>query len=376
VARLAPFLNQDHDPYLVIHDGGLYWMMDTYTVSDHYPYSQRNTLGINYIRNSVKVVLNAYTGETDFYVADPEDPLIRTWQRIYPGMFKPMSEMPADLRLHIRYPEDFFLIQAETYATYHMTDPAVFYNREDLWAFPKENYSDETTLMQPYYVIMRLPGEQNAEYILMLPMVPQGRDNMIAWMAARCDGNDYGHLFEFSFSKDKLFYGPYQIQARINQNPEISQQYSLWNQMGSKVILGNLLVIPVEDSLLYVEPLYLRSQNGQLPELKRVLASYSDRTVMGDNLELTLAALFQGQQGVAPPTVAKTGPTSVPENQIAAAQAAETNANHGGKTPAALTSASGHYTRALQALRAGDWNEFGAEMQKLGAALSQPRANP
>ena len=375
VARLAPFLNQDHDPYLVVHDGGLYWMMDTYTVSDHYPNSQRNTLGINYIRNSVKVVLNAYTGETDFYVANPEDPLIRTWQRIYPGMFKPLSEMPADLRRHIRYPEDFFLIQAETYATYHMVDPAVFYNREDLWAFPKENYSDETTLMQPYYVIMRLPGEQNAEYILMLPMVPQGRDNMIAWMAARCDGDDYGHLFEFAFSKDKLFYGPYQIQARINQNPEISQQLSLWNQMGSKVILGNLLVIPVEDSLLYVEPLYIRASNGQLPELKRVLASYSDRTVMGDNLELTLAALFQGQQGVAPPTVAKTGPSSVPENQIAAAQAAETNPNHAGKTPAALTSAPGHYTRALQALRAGDWNEFGAEMQKLGAALGQPGAN-
>jgi uncharacterized protein len=375
VARLAPFLSQDHDPYLVVHDGELYWMMDTYTVSDHYPYSQRNTLGINYIRNSVKVVLNAYTGETDFYVADPEDPLIRTWERIYPGIFKPLTEMPAELRRHIRYPEDFFLIQAETYATYHMTDPAVFYNREDLWAFPKENYSDETTLMQPYYVIMRLPGEQNAEYILMLPMVPQGRDNMIAWMAARCDGDDYGHLFEFAFSKDKLFYGPYQIQARINQNPEISQQYSLWNQMGSKVILGNLLVIPVEDSLLYVEPLYIRAQNGQLPELVRVLASYSDRTVMGDNLELTLAALLKGQEGVAPPTVAKIGPAGGPRNQLAAAQAAETAANHAGKTPAALTSASEHYTRALLALRAGDWTEFGAEMQKLGVALGEPGAN-
>jgi len=375
VARLAPFLSQDHDPYLVVHGGELYWIMDTYTVSDYYPYSQRNTLGINYIRNSVKVILNAYTGETDFYVADPEDPVIRTWQRIYPGVFKPLSEMPADLRLHIRYPEDFFLIQAETYATYHMTDPVVFYNREDLWTFPKENYADETTLMQPYYVIMRLPGEQHAEYILMLPMVPQGRDNMIAWMAARCDGDDYGHLFEFAFSKDKLFYGPYQIQARINQNPEISQQLSLWNQMGSKVILGNLLVIPVEDSLLYVEPLYIRAQNGQLPELKRVLASYSDRTVMGDNLELTLAALFKGYEGVSPPAVAKAGPASGPESQLAATQAAETAANHTGKMPAALTSASGHYTRALQALRAGDWTQFGTEMQKLGAALGQPGAN-
>jgi uncharacterized protein len=367
VLRLAPYLNQDHDPYLVVHDGGLYWIMDTYTVSDHYPYSQRNALGINYVRNSVKVVINAYTGATDFYVADPEDPIIRTWERIYPGVFKTLKDMPPDLKLHIRYPEDFFLIQAEIYATYHMTNPAVFYNREDLWAFPKENYADETSLMQPYYVIMRLPGERNAEYILMLPMVPQGRDNMIAWMAARCDGDDYGHLFEFAFSKDKLFYGPYQIQARINQNPEISQQYSLWNQMGSKVILGNLLVIPVEDSLLYVEPLYIRAQNGQLPELERVIASYSDRIVMGDNLELTLAALFEGQENVAPPTVAKTGPAAQPQAQLAAAQAAEAGA------PA--KSAADHYSRALEALRAGDWTQFGAEMQKLGAALGQNGAH-
>jgi len=299
--------------------------------------------------------------------------VIRTWQRIYPRVFKPLSEMPADLRLHIRYPEDFFLIQAETYATYHMTDPAVFYNREDLWAFPKENYEDEITLMQPYYVIMRLPGEKNAEYILMLPMVPRGRDNMIAWMAARCDGDDYGHLFEFAFSKDKLFYGPYQIQARINQNPEISQQYSLWNQMGSKVILGNLLVIPIEDSLLYVEPLYIRAQNGQLPELKRVLASYSDRTVMGDNLELTLAALFEGQEGVSQPAVVTPGPT--PENQLAATRTREIEANRTGQPAPALTSASGHYDRALQALRTGDWTQFGAEMQKLGTALGQPGEN-
>jgi uncharacterized membrane protein (UPF0182 family) len=374
VGRLAPFLNQDHDPYLVAHDGGLYWIMDTYTVSDHYPYSQRNSLGINYIRNSVKVVINAYTGATDLYVSDPEDPVIRTWQRIYPGIFKPLTVMPADLRLHIRYPEDFFLIQAETFATYHMTDPAVFYNREDLWAFPKENYADETTLMQPYYVIMRLPGEQRAEYILMLPMVPQGRDNMIAWLAARCDGEDYGHLFEFAFSKAGLFYGPYQIQARINQNPEISQQLSLWNQMGSKVILGNLLVIPVSDSLLYVEPLYIRAQNGQLPELARVLASYADRTVMGENLESTLAALFKGREAVPSPAVAKTGPTHIPANQLAA-RAAETAANHGRQTPAVLTSAAAHYTRALQALRSGDWTQFGSEMQKLGADLGPSGAD-
>src|SRR6202034_3570154 len=205
------------------------------------------------------------------------------------------------------YPEDFFLTQAEMYGTYHMKDPATFYNRDDLWTFPRENYSDQTVPMQPYYVIMRLPGETHAEYILMLPMVPQGRDNMISWLAARCDGSDYGHLFEFEFSKDRLFYGPYQIQARINQNPDISQQYSLWHPMGSKVIVGNLLVFPIADSLLYVEPLYIRAENGQLPELKRVLASYSDRTVMGTDVGTTLTALFKGTD-IPAPTIAKVLP--------------------------------------------------------------------
>ena len=288
IAYIAPFLNLDRDPYSVVLNGRMVWIVDCYTISDHYPYSQRNVDGINYIRNSVKVVIDAYTGETDFYVSDPEDPIIKTWQRIFPAMFKPMSAMPAGLRAHIRYPEDFFIVQADTFRTYHMTDPQVFYNREDLWGVPRENYAGQTVPMQPYYVIMRLPGETQAEYMLMLPMTPSGRDNMIAWMAARCDGADYGHLFEYSFSKDKLFYGPYQIQARINQNPEISRQLSLWNQMGSKVLLGNLLVIPIQDSLLYVEPLFIRAENGQLPELQRVVASYSDRVVMGDTLDLTI----------------------------------------------------------------------------------------
>ncbi len=367
LATLAPFLNQDHDPYIVVRNGRLVWIVDCYTVSDHYPYSQRNAQQINYIRNSVKAVVDAYTGHVDFYVADPEDPIIRTWEGIFPGMFKPLAAMPADLRVHIRYPEDFFLIQADIYRTYHMTDPEVFYNREDLWSVPRENYADEVVPMQPYYVIMRLPGETNAEYILMLPMVPQGRDNMISWLAARCDGADYGHLFEFAFSKDRLFYGPYQIQARINQNPEISQRYSLWNQMGSKVILGNLLVIPLEDSLLYVEPLYIRAQNGQLPELQRVLASYGDRTVMGDDLESTLAALFTGGK-TGPPLVTKGAP------QPAVVAAAPAGVPPGNVTPD-LQGAAAHYNRALQALRQGDWAQFGVEIRKLGRDLGQPAAS-
>ncbi|HTT77591.1 MAG TPA: UPF0182 family protein [Candidatus Binataceae bacterium] len=364
IGYIAPFLNQDSDPYLVVHDGALYWIMDCYTTSDHYPYSQINGDQINYIRNSVKAVVNAYTGATDFYVSDPQDPIIRTWERIYPGTFRPLSDMPAELHTHIRYPEDFFVIQADMYRTYHMTDPAVFYNKEDLWSFPRENYAEETMQMQPYYVIMRLPGDTAAEYVLMLPMVPQGRDNMISWLAARCDGSDYGHLFEFEFSKDRLFFGPYQIQARINQNPEISQQYSLWNQMGSKVILGNLLVIPIEDSLLYVEPLYIRAQSGQLPELKRVLASYSYRTVMGDDLDSTLAALLKGIKGPSPAVVAQTAPSA-------------------GAAPAPMPvvtstigSAADDYRDALQALRNGNWPQFGTEMQKLGAALGQSGGGP
>jgi len=247
-----------------------------------------------------------------------------------------------------------------------MKDPQVFYNREDQWDVAKENYAGMTGAMQPYYIIMRLPGEAHEEYILMLPMVPKGRDNMIAWMAARCDGADYGHLFEYAFSKDSLFYGPYQIQARINQSPEISRQLSLWNQMGSKVILGNLIVIPVQDSLLYVEPLYIRAENGQLPELQRVIASYGDQVVMGDTLPETLASLFTGREGAAAPVIAEVKPQAQnPPGAVAP------------PVQGSPSSAADHYNRALKALSAGNWTEFGTEMQQLGTDLGQnPGAAP
>ncbi|HXW85572.1 MAG TPA: UPF0182 family protein [Candidatus Binataceae bacterium] len=359
IKYIAPFLNLDQDPYPVILNGHLAWIVDAYTTTDHYPYSQRNVDGINYIRNAVKVVVDAYTGETVFYIADQSDPIIQTWARIYPSLFRPLAEMPPELRAHIRYPEDFFLIQSDIYRTYHMTDPQVFYNREDLWDFPRENFGGEVVRMQPYYVIMRLPGEPREEYILMLPMVPAGRDNMIAWMAARCDGADYGHLFQYAFSKDRLFYGPYQIQARINQSPEISRQLSLWNQMGSKVVLGNLLVIPIQDSLMYVEPLYIRAENGQLPELQRVIASYSDRVVMGDTLDQTLAALFVPGAAPATSAIAQALPPA-PGGGLGGARAS---------TPTDLKTAAAHYENALGALKAGDWTKFGAEMDQLGHEL-------
>ncbi len=366
MSYLAPFLRLDSDPYTVLLNGKLVWIVDAYTISDRYPYSQ-DTDGINYIRNSVKAVVDAYDGTTTLYVADAEDPVIQTWQNIFPGMFKPMGAMSDELRAHIRYPEYLFGAQASIYRTYHMKDPQVFYNREDQWDFAKENYAGMTSAMQPYYIIMRLPGEAHEEYILMLPMVPKGRDNMISWMAARCDGSDYGHLFEYAFSKDSLFYGPYQIQARINQNPEISRQLSLWNQMGSKVILGNLIVIPVQDTLLYVEPLYIRAENGQLPELQRVIASYGDQVVMGDTLPETLASLFTGREGAAPPVVAEIKSQTPPVPA-------------GGIAPPAQTSSSGsaadHYNRALKALSAGNWTEFGSEMQQLGQDLGQNPGAP
>jgi uncharacterized membrane protein (UPF0182 family) len=357
IGRLAPFLIQDRDPYLVLNDGRLSWIVDCYTVSDHYPYAEPNADNINYIRNAVKTVIDAYTGETTFYVADPDDPIIQCWSKIFPKMFRPMSAMPAALRIHIRYPEDLFMIQADVYRTYHMRDPEVFYNREDLWGFARENYAGQTVVMQAYYTIMRLPGEMHEEFILMIPMVPRGRDNMISWLAARCDGENYGRLLEYAFSKEKLVYGPYQIEARINQNPAISRQISLWNQMGSRVVLGNMMVTPIADTLLYVEPLYLRAENGQLPELQRVIAAYGDRVTMGEDLDDALAQLFSAPSAGVPETVQAAPPQAARAPQASAIGAASTA-----------------YQQALEALRAGNWAEFGAQMQKLGQALNQPAA--
>ena len=276
-------------------------MQDAYTTSSYFPSAQpAQDLDLNYIRNSVKVVVDAYNGTVDFYLIDPGDPIAATYQRIFPSLFKPFTAMPSDLQKHIRYSEDLFLIQARLYQTYHMEAADVFYNREDLWQFPRQPGGDGTSMMTPYYIIMRLPDEPQAEFFLMIPMVPSRRENMIAWLAARCDAPDYGKLIVYEFPKDKLVYGPFQIEARINQNTEISQQLTLWNQMGSRVIRGaNLLVIPIENSILYVSPLYLRAEHGHLPELKRVIAAYGEHVVMKETLAEALAALFI-EPGAAP----------------------------------------------------------------------------
>ncbi len=362
IQRIAPFLKLDRDPYLVVNEGRLIWLQDAYTVSDALPYSQLSG-GINYIRNSVKIAVDAYDGSPVFYIADPKDPIVLTYQRIFPTLFQPMASMPASLRKHVRYPEDLFTIQAKVYGTYHMKDPEVFYNKEDQWSFPKESTKGQTTIMQPYYTIMRLPGEPKEEFILMLPMVPNNRDNMIAWLAARCDGDNYGKVIEYAFSKEKLIYGPAQIEARIDQDTTISQQLSLWNQTGSRVIRGNMLVIPIDDTLLYVEPLYLSAESRQLPELKRLIASTGDRVVMAQDVDSLLAALFT-QEGRKPAVVTS---TSSPTPGTRTNELPPSGAN---------AEALNRYRRAFDALSKGDWRTFGAEMDAMQKALQGTPAKP
>ena len=353
VRTIAPFLRLDHDPYLIISDGRMFWMQDAYTVSSYFPYAEpAQELGLNYIRNSVKVIVDAYNGTVDFYLMDTADPVAATFQRIFPSLFKPFSAMPADLQRHIRYPEDLFLIQARLYQTYHMESAEVFYNREDLWQFPRQPGGDGIATMAPYYIIMRLPGEAQAEFFLMLPMVPSRRDNMIAWLAARCDPPDYGKLIVYEFPKEKLVYGPFQIEARINQNTEISQQLTLWNQMGSRVIRGaNLLVIPIENSILYASPLYLRAEHGHLPELKRVIASYGEHVVMKETLAEALSALF-------------TEPSAA-----AAAPSATTGTPLAGPAADRAREALDRYNQAMERLKSGDWAGFGTELDAMRGLL-------
>ncbi len=288
VLQVVPFLRLDSDPYLVVTEGKMKWVYDAYTVSDQFPYSQTIPRFGNYVRNSVKIVIDAYEGSMQFYIADPNDPIILTWKNIFPELFKDLSEMSEDLRSHIRYPSDLFTIQAFIYATYHMKTPQVFYNKEDQWEIPEI----DNKMMEPYYTIMKLPGNTKEEYILMLPFTPRGKSNLSAWMVAQSDGENYGQLVTYTFPKQKLIYGPNQIVARINQDAEVSRQISLWDQRGSKVIQGTMLVIPIEESLIYVRPLYLKADAGKIPELKRVIVGYEDRIAMESTLEKALAKIF------------------------------------------------------------------------------------
>ena len=304
---IAPFLLYDGDPYVVVEAGRLFWIQDAYTYSNRYPYATPyGEGGFNYLRNSVKVVTSAYDGSVSFYVVDDEDAVLRAYAAVFPALFKPVAEMPEGLRAHLRYPQDLFRVQADMYSTYHMLDPQVFYNREDNWSIPTEKYFNSTVTMQPYYVITRLPGEQREEFVLIRPYTPPNKNNMITWLAARSDGEHYGAVLAYKYPKDRLVYGPMQIEARIDQDPVISEQLTLWSQAGSNVIRGNMIVLPIGGTNLYVEPIYLQAENNSLPEMKRIVLAVGNKVTMQTTVEAGLAQLYgevpavAGQPGAPP----------------------------------------------------------------------------
>jgi len=358
--KALPFLDFDRDPYMVVAaDGTLKWLLDAYTSTTRYPYAARLSDGTSYMRNSVKVVIDAYDGSISAYIATPNDPLIQTWSKIFPGIFAPIEEMPEDLRAHIRYPDDLYRVQTSLYTTYHMDEPDEFYHREDQWQIPVVAETDGSVPFMRH-IIMKLPDEGQAEFIYMVPFTPRGKDNLAAWMVARNDGDAYGKLRVYRLPRQSLVFGPRQIENRINQDTEISRQVSLWDQRGSQVIRGDLLVIPIEESLLYVQPLYLRAEGGRIPELKRVVVAYQNNVVMEETLDQALAVLF----GEASPTGAR---ADEPVGQPLAGAAAEA----AGTSSDLVAEAQRRYRAAIEAQRAGDWARYGDELRQLGALLDR-----
>ncbi len=356
VKKIAPFITFDRDAYLVIAQGGrLFWIVDGYTVSDRFPYSEPlRQQGTNYIRNAAKAVVDAYEGTVEFYLSDTRDPIIQSYAKVFPNLLKPLDTMPQELRAHIRYPQDLFSIQARVYTTYHMQDPQVFYNKEDLLSIPRQNSEGREQDVEPYYTIMRLPGEAKEEFVLLLPFTPNKRDNMRSWLAARSDAPHYGKLTALDFPKAKLVYGPKQIDARIDQDTVISQQLSLWNQRGSQVIRGSLLSIPIERSLLYVQPLYLAADKGSLPELKRVIVAFGNRIAMEETMDQALQRVFSATPAkeATQPVVAAL-PQTVKSDQTPARQALN------------------HFQRAQDYLKQGNWSGYGDELKKVEALLKE-----
>ena len=363
IETIFPFVFYDPDPYLVISDGKLYWMWDAYTFSRRYPYSQPYPIAegfnVNYVRNALKIVIDAYDGSVGYYVADPADPIIQTYGKIFPGVFKPLSDMPAGLRAHIRYPELMFMTQTDVLRTYHMRDPQVFYIRGDLWDIPDEIVGTENQELpiEAYYVVMKLPEEANETFLLMRPFTPHNKPNMVAWMAAKCGPEDYGKIILYEFPKNKLVYGPAQIESRINQDPNISAQLTLWNQAGSRVNRGNQLVIPIEKSIIYVKPLYLQSETSKIPEMKRVVVAYGDQVAMEQTLDAALIKVFGGRAAtttaVTPAAAMIPGQAPTPEVQRLANQAVQ------------------EFQRAQELQRQGDWAGYGDELNKLQQTLKQ-----
>jgi len=359
VQRLAPYLLYDADPYPVVSGGRIYWIWDAYTTSDHYPYSAMSAGQYNYIRNSVKVVIDAYNGTTTFYVSDPSDPIIQTYSKIFPGLYQPLASMPADLRAHIRYPVDFFNAQATIYANYHVTDPRVFYNQEDVWSYPNEKYSGTSQRMDPYYAIMKLPDGAQEEFVLVLPFTLFSREdnNLVGWLAARCDGDHYGQLAVYDFPKDTNTFGPMQVEASIDQDAVISQQITLWDQHGSTVIRGNLITVPLAGKLLYVEPLFLQADQSSLPEMERVIVFYEGKAVMQPTFGAALNQLF-GLTGASQTVSPGPAQPATPGGTAVGIQSLVQQAND-------------LYASAQNSLKAGDWAGYGKAIGDLGQVLQQ-----
>ncbi|HVB10193.1 MAG TPA: UPF0182 family protein, partial [Bacillota bacterium] len=377
VQQIAPFLHYDSSgPYLVIANGGLQWILDAYTESDYFPYAEPMAgQSFNYIRNSVKVVVDAYTGQATFYVADPSDPIIQTYEKIFPGLFKPLSAMPAGLQQHIRYPQDIFNVQTTMYAKYHMTDPTVFYNREDLWTQASEIVGSGQQPFTPYYVIVQLPGQTSPEFLEMEPFTPYGKDNMVAWVVARSDAPHYGDLIAYEFPKGALTFGPLQVDATINQDPEIAQSLTLWSQQGSHVERGRLVVVPIQNGLLYVEPIYQTATGAQLPELRRVIVAYGSQIGFQPTLEQSLNSVFG-----AGASTAQTSPGTSPGTTATATASATASPSAVATTTATATStasaslaqqANATYQQAMNDLKQGNFAAFGQDLQQLGTQLSQ-----
>jgi uncharacterized membrane protein (UPF0182 family) len=374
VTQLAPFLRLDSDPYIIVVDGKLLWIQDAYTVSNRYPYSEPIGTELNYIRNSVKVVIDAYNGDVTFYVNEPDDALIQTYQAIFPTLFTSIDKMPNSIREHLRYPEGLFQIQASAYKSYHMRDARVFYNKEDLWAIPKEIYSGAEQPIEPYYVIMRLPDQEEEEFLLMLPFTPVNKNNTIGWLAARCDGDNYGKLLAYFFPKERLVYGPSQIENRIQQDTTITEQFALWGRGGSRVIRGNLLFIPLGKSKLYVEPVFLQAEAGGLPELKRVIVAAGDQIAMEETLEESIAAIYGSEDPSTEPSVQPPGATD-PEKPVIEPPTPSIPQEPG--IPGTIDStilikaAQEHYEKAQQFLQEGNWAGYGEELDALKSVLDQ-----
>ena len=378
ISQITPYLQLDSDPYIVIWDGRLMWIQDAYTTSNRFPYSEPavfdNRARINYIRNSVKITIDAYTGEVNYYIIDATDPIIRTYQRAFPNLFQPISNMPEGLQKHIRYPENLFDIQAQQYLRYHITNERVFYNGEDVWNIPRETFddSDSSQQIEPYYVILTLPGEETSEYLLILPFVPEGRENMVAWMAARNDGDGYGNIIVYELPRQEFVDGPSLIEARISQEPTISQQFSLWDQSGSSIIRGNLLTIPINNNFLYVEPIYLQSTGeNAVPELQRVVVVTSNRIAMEETLEEALAALFDEEAIIVEAPVVDEADTSETESTTTDETVVTEPLSDEATVEELIQSANVHFVAAEAAQRDGDWATYGEEIEALQQDLER-----